>query len=153
MSDVANNFFNAWVANFSRPEKKLLCAWHINKNWRKGLRMHIRAKDDMAEVYAALKTMQMEDDESNFRKLLQEFCTWCEKSYSRFHEYFVEIYVKNKEQWTLCFRAETGINTNMTTEAFHNVLKGLYFQRKQNRRVDHLLCKLLKIAQDKVLKA
>eukprot|EP00794_Sanderia_malayensis_P002189 gene2189-2491_t len=38
----------------------------------------------------------------------------------------------------------------MTTEAVHNVLKGIYFQRNQNRRIDHLLCKLLKTAQDKV---
>eukprot|EP00112_Aurelia_sp_Birch-Aquarium-sp1_P015011 Seg3290.1 transcript_id=Seg3290.1/GoldUCD/mRNA.D3Y31 product="hypothetical protein" protein_id=Seg3290.1/GoldUCD/D3Y31 len=38
----------------------------------------------------------------------------------------------------------------MVTEAFHNILKGLYFQRRQNRRVDHLLCKLLKIARDKM---
>ncbi len=38
----------------------------------------------------------------------------------------------------------------MVTEAFHNILKGLYFQRRQIRRVDHLMCKLLKIARDKM---
>ena len=37
------------------------------------------------------------------------------------------------------------MNTNMVTEAFHNVC----FQRKQNKRIDHLLCSLLKIARDK----
>lgn len=150
MSDDANNFYNAWVLNFPKPEKKLICAWHVDKNWRKGLRTHISTKDDMAEVYAALKTMQFEENESMFRKQLQEFCAWCEKTYPRFFDYFTDTYVRHVEQWALCFRVGAGINTNMTTEAFHNLLKGLYFQRKQNRRIDHLLCKLLKIARDKV---
>ena len=150
MSDDANNFYNAWVLNFPRPSKKLICAWHVDKNWRKGLKSHISTTDDMAVVYAALKTMQFEEDEAKFRKQLQEFCGWCEKTYPRFYSYFFPTYVKHVEQWALCFRIDAGINTNMATEAFHNILKGLYFQKKQNRRIDHLLCQLLKIARDKV---
>ena len=150
MSDDANNFYNGCILNFPKPEKKLICAWHVDKNWRKGLRTHISTKDDMAEVYAALKTMQFEENESLFRKQLQEFCAWCKNTYPRFYDYFADTYVRHVEQWALCFRVGAGINTNMTTEAFHNLLKGLYFQRKQNRRIDHLLCKLLKIARDKV---
>ena len=37
----------------------------------------------------------------------------------------------------------------MVTEAFHRLLKDVYCERKQNRRVDHLLAKLLVIACDK----
>eukprot|EP00794_Sanderia_malayensis_P011705 gene11705-12923_t len=150
MSDDCNNFYNSWISCFPKPAKKLLCAWHIDKNWRRGLREHIKTQDDIAEVYAALKTLQLEVNEATFRKLLQDFSSWCEESYPRFHAYFTEGYMKRPEQWATCFRAGTGINTNMYTEAFHNLLKGLYFQRKQNRRIDHLLCRLLKIARDKI---
>ena len=84
------------------------------------------------------------------RKETQEFSAWCEKRYPGFKHYFAEHYLRQPEQWATCFRKGKGINTNMVTEAFHNVLKGVYFQRKQNKRIDHLLCILLKIARDKV---
>ena len=34
------------------------------------------------------------------------------------------------------------INTNMFVEAFHRLLKKVYLEGKQNRRLDHLLCVL-----------
>ena len=37
----------------------------------------------------------------------------------------------------------------MFAESFHRTLLEVYFERKQNRRVDHLLFKLLKISGDK----
>ena len=44
------------------------------------------------------------------------------------------------------------MNTNMFVEAFHRKLKTVYFQKKQNRRVDRLVFTLLKIARDLILK-
>ena len=37
----------------------------------------------------------------------------------------------------------------MHAEAFHRLIKVVYFQGKQNRRIDHLLYTLLKISRDK----
>ena len=37
----------------------------------------------------------------------------------------------------------------MFVESYHGTLKEVYFERKQNRRVDHLLFKLRKISRDK----
>jgi hypothetical protein len=36
MSDMANQYYNAWVAvmNESPRPKKLLCTWHVNKAWK-----------------------------------------------------------------------------------------------------------------------
>lgn len=31
--------------------KKLICSWHIDKNWRNGLHTHIDVKSKQAEVY------------------------------------------------------------------------------------------------------
>ena len=42
MSDDADNFFNAWRGVFTVTNtKKLICAWHVDKSWRKGLQNHI----------------------------------------------------------------------------------------------------------------
>ncbi len=38
---------------------------------------------------------------------------------------------------------------HMFVESFHHTLKEVYFERKQNRRVHHLLFKLQKISRDK----
>lgn len=26
---------NAWVSAFARPDKKLLCSWHVDRSWRR----------------------------------------------------------------------------------------------------------------------
>ena len=42
------------------------------------------------------------------------------------------------------------MNTNMSVESFHRLLKVVYLEGKHNRRIDHLLSTLLRIARDKV---
>eukprot|EP00794_Sanderia_malayensis_P006481 gene6481-7221_t len=150
MSDDANNFYNSWIYHFAAPKSKLICSWHVDRNWRKNLRKHVQRQEQQAEIYKALKTLQMELNENAFRKGIQQFSAWCEKKSPGFNDYFMDYYMHQPQQWASCFRIGKGINTNMVTEAFHNVLKGVYFQRRQNKRVDHLLCTLLKIARDKV---
>ena len=90
MSDDASNFYNAWAANFPKPGKKFICAWHVDRNWRKGLKTHIATMEDMLEVYAALKTMQYEEHDSHFRKQLKQFYARCETTFPKFHNYFLE---------------------------------------------------------------
>ncbi|XP_037507472.2 uncharacterized protein LOC119383421 [Rhipicephalus sanguineus] len=45
MSDDAPSFYNAWQAIMGNVEKRLLCAWHIDKNWRQNIRQHIKDKE------------------------------------------------------------------------------------------------------------
>ena len=72
-----------------------------------------KSQEDVAEVFRALKTLQLEVNKATFRKLLHDFCSWLEESYPRFNAYFTEAYVTRPERWATCFRAGTGINTNM----------------------------------------
>ncbi len=65
-----------------------------------------------------------------------------------FHKYFNTQYVPHTEQWATCYRVGTVVNTNMFAEAFHRTLKVIYFNRKQNRRVDYLIHTLLRIARN-----
>jgi len=37
MSDDAPAFYNAWVAVMGPAEHRLLCTWHVDRNWRDNL--------------------------------------------------------------------------------------------------------------------
>ena len=153
MSDDADNFYNGWKGVFSVSKtKKLICAWHVDKSWRSGMQQHVKTSSKQAEVYHHLRVLLQEGSEGGFRLRLQQFLSWLseDESLSPFLDYFQKQYVKRLEQWAPCFRGSTPVNTNMALEAFHRVLKVCYMEKKQNRRLDHLLHLLLKINCDKV---
>jgi len=77
MSDDANNFYNAWKEVFTVSDtEKLLCAWHINKCWRKGLHQHVVTSIEQANIYHHLRVLLAETDISLFRQRLQQFISW-----------------------------------------------------------------------------
>lgn len=73
MSDDAEAYHNAWVSVFARPDKKRLCSWQVDRSWCRKLNELIKDKEQVAEVYAALKTLQNEISEAGFRRSLQQF--------------------------------------------------------------------------------
>ena len=64
-----------------------------------------------------------------------------------FAMYFEKEYVSRIEQWCTFSRIGTPVNTNMFVESFHRLLKVVYLENKQNRRVDYLVYTLIKIAR------
>ncbi|XP_011407648.1 PREDICTED: uncharacterized protein LOC100639460 [Amphimedon queenslandica] len=152
MSDDADNFYNAWKSIFTVSKtKKLICAWHIDKTWRKGVQEHITVKSKQAEVYHHLRVLLEEVTKGTFHLRLQQFISWLsnDDDLLAFLDYFRKQYVPKIEQWAPCYRGATTVNTNMAIESFHRLLKVCYLEKKQNRRVDHLLHILLKISRDK----
>ena len=149
MSDDAEAYHNAWVSVFARPDKKLLCSWHVDRSWRRKLNELIKDKEQVAEVYAALKSLQNEISETGFRRSLQQFIAWLRGVSQAMASYIEREYASRPREWATCFRIGTRTNTNMFIESFHRTLKEVYLERKQNRRVDHLLFTLRKIARDK----
>ena len=103
----------------------------------------------MAEVYAALKSLQNELSETSFRRSLQHFMAWIKGKSKPLAKYFEKEYVGRTREWAACFRVGSRANTNMFVERFHRMLKEVYLEKKQNRRVDHLIFKLRKISRDK----
>ena len=89
-------------------------------------------------------------DEGLFRKKLTEFCEYTKEKFPKFHEYFKNNYISEDKIkfWAACFRKGCISNTNMYAEAFHRTLKGIYFGKRQNKRMDALLTVLLKISKD-----
>ena len=127
----------------------LICAWHLEKSWRGGLHEHVAVKSKQPHH---LRVLLSEGSESGFRHRLQQFISWLSEDPDliNFATYFQKQYVPRLEQWAPCYRATAIVNTNMATEAFHRLIKVCYMEKKHNRRIDHLIHVLLKVARDKV---
>ena len=150
MSDMAPQFYNAWVAVMGDPRPaKLICMWHVDKAWREELRRKIGDMAIESEIYKLLRITLQQTQESMFKEcldalLLRLKTPKCEQ----FHAYFSKEWIPKKEQWAYCYRHGMQINTNMYVEAFHRVFKRLYLKGKVNKRVDTCLVNLLKYARD-----
>ena len=149
MSDMAENFFNAWIGIFGRCDTKhLFCVWHVDKAWRKGLNLHIKNNEDRIKVYHCLRVLLQETDEASFQLKLQQTLSYLLAEYPDFYKYFNETYVPIASKWAYCFRVQAAVNTNMFVEAFHRKLKIVYLENKQNRRLDKLIFTLVKLSRD-----
>ena len=97
-----------------------------------------------------LIVLLQESELIEFNKKLQQLLTFLtDNGMDEFLIYFQENYCTRIEQWATHARCYTPVNTNMHLESFHRLLKVVYFQQKQNRRVDALLNVLLKLSRDK----
>lgn len=72
MTDDAEAFYNAWREVFALPHKRLLCSWHIDKNWRKKLIQLISSKENQARVYKILRCLLTETDLETFEIMLEQ---------------------------------------------------------------------------------
>ena len=138
MSDMAPQYFTAWKEVFGQNQTKYLwCAWHVDRAWKEGLKRYVENTKIQKEVYHYLRVLQMETSIPEFRKLLTQLLTMCQEISPSFADYFKLTYCKHVEQWAVCYRVGTPMNTNMYAESFHRVLKIVYLEHKQNRRIDY----------------
>ena len=144
MNGDVEAYHNAWSSVFARPDKKLLCSWNVDRSWRCKLNECIKDREQLAEVYAALKSLQNEVSEARFRRSMQQFLAWLKGISEPLASYFEREYASRPWEWASCFRVGTRANTNMFVKSFHRTRKEIYLERKQNRRVDHLLFTLRK---------
>ena len=126
----------------------LWCTWHVDRAWKDGLRRYVATREEQRDLYHHLKVMMMETNMAQFRQLLSQFLTL--SIAPSFTNYFQSTYCSHIQQWATSYRLGTPMNTNLFSESFHRVLKIVYLQHKQNRRVDYLIYTLLKISRDKV---
>ena len=111
---------------------------------------HVPKREDGAEVYLQLRILLNQTDKGQFRQLLTQFMSYLlHQGLNRFHEYFRAVYCSRVPSWAPCYREHSIVNTNMFLENVHQLLKTVYMEGKQNRRIDHLLSILLHIARDK----
>ena len=150
MSDDTKQYWNAWRATYGGLlTKKILCAWHVDKNWRKAIREHIHSAEDQALLYHQLQVLLKETDKPTFHVELQQFMTVIMDKHPSFSRYFSDHYAGRTCQWATCERIGMVANTNMHIESFHRLLKVVYLEGKQNRRLARLLSVILKISRNK----
>ena len=149
MTDDASQYYNAWTTIFG-PTNKLLCIWHVDKAWRKGLQL-INDTNIQQTVYHSLRVLLDETQINTFEDLLEKTLQQLKNSTmtNNFFEYFNKYYAPRKQQWAKCYHIKAGINTNMYLESFHKVLKYVYMKGKTNKRVDRCIHVLLRMARDK----
>ncbi|KAJ8956144.1 hypothetical protein NQ314_006770, partial [Rhamnusium bicolor] len=136
MSDMADSFYNAWLAIMDRPAKRLYCSWHVDHAWRKNL-SKVKTKDKQIEVYHLLRTLLEEKDIPTFeiifnqalKVLMEDSCT------QDFGCYFRDNYLKNTHSWAYCFRLHAGLNTNMHLERMHKTIKYIYLKGRNVKRL------------------
>ena len=100
------------------------------------------------ELYHHLCILLFELDEGNFHLRLQKFMSLL-VSHLEFYTYFQHIYVPRTKYWAGCYRIRKYVNTNMFVESFHRLLKVVYLEGKNNRRLDRLVNILCRVARDK----
>ncbi len=149
MTDDADQFYSAWIEVFGRGPKKLLCTWHVDRAWRGHLNS-VRDRELAQSVYQNLRVLLEETNVAQFESLLMETRKQLYSSTTTedFFKYFETYYVR--DQWALCYRKFSHINTNMYVEAFHRVIKYLYLKGKTNKRIDKCILVLMKYERDKI---
>lgn len=136
MSDMAPQFYNAWVAVMGDPRPiKLICTWHVDKAWKEELRKKIGDISIEAEVYKMLRIVLQQPEENTFKDCLQALRNRLKSTAKceQFNEYFNKEWEPKKEQWAYCYSKGLQINTNMYVEAFHRGFQENIPQRKNKQ--------------------
>lgn len=157
MSDDAPQYWDAWRMAFDdsiAPDaRKLLCTWHVLKNWRLAIKSKLQSQEHQIWAWHRLNVLLHASDESQFRKLLSCFLTELEEiagENGELLEYFRKHYCQHESrirQWAMWARRGSIVNTNMFLESFHKILKFKFLNGRQNRRMDTLLYTLLHVAR------
>ncbi|XP_052126459.1 uncharacterized protein LOC113211795 [Frankliniella occidentalis] len=151
ITDDAPALINGMEMGFSEELVHILCKWHILKNFKKNLRLHVPA--GMVEsMMLELRVIMNEINEKRFLELQEGFIKKYTNSLeckSFIEKYYEKYYKDRAKKWAMCFRKfpHANINTTGHLESFHHRLK-VYLRRKVNRRLDDLVNFLLDIAWD-----
>ena len=149
MSDLASQFFNAWIAIMGGHPKWLFCTWHVDRAWQEELRVKVKDTIIAAEIYLMLRAILQQTDVSVFQEYKSQVLKCLPNLNVDFAHYFEREWCGKAESWAYCYRKGMGINTNMAVEAFHRVFKYNYLKGKANKRVDNCMVNLLQYIRDK----
>ncbi|XP_050507538.1 uncharacterized protein LOC126885154 [Diabrotica virgifera virgifera] len=152
MSDDAPEFYNAWINIMKVPTHRLLCIWHVDRNWRKNLQKVNGDQATKGMVYKCLRMVMESTDVNKFHMLLNSVLheLLSDDVTRLFGEYFQEYYSHRPQLWAYCYRKGVGINTNMYLESMHKTLKHVYLEGKKVRRLDRCISALMKLVRDKL---
>ena len=88
-------------------------------------------KQNRIEIYHQLCVLMIEPNAAKFHSCLQKFMSYLHAAFPQLFEYFKRTYVGRCKQWATCYKVGSIVNTNTFVEAFHRLLKVVYFKGKQ----------------------
>ncbi|XP_037514529.1 uncharacterized protein LOC119390894 isoform X2 [Rhipicephalus sanguineus] len=150
------SFYNAWSEVMGRPKHRLLCTWHVRKNWRDTVNKHIQNKKLKASVYREFQKVMDTPDSAAFQLFLDNFLVWCDLKAETQPamlnvKYCVENnYAYHRHAWAAYFRRTAGADASMRHDAVHKVLMFCYLHKTTNKRIDRLISVLLKLTRSKI---
>jgi len=154
MSDDAPAYYNAWSIIMGDVPHRLLCTWHVDRNWRKKLCEIKGGPEKKSLVYKTLRVLLQITSIDEFKACQDQVINDLlkDEDTNAFGVYFKENYSKRSEVWAYCYRLRKGINTNVYLEAFHKVLKHIYLEGKKCQRLDKTINAVMKINRDMIFK-
>ena len=98
-----------------------------------------------------LKYLRTERNIEKVERGLSQFVEKWKDKETEFVQYFTSNYINRKQQWAVCYRNKSVPDATAHAEAFHNILKRVY-SNKRNRYMRTLLEKLMQIEEDMFIK-
>lgn len=155
MSDDANQYFNSWksvMINNSKV-KKILCSWHIFKNFKLNVREKIRDSKKQEEVLRKLiqirNSQNIENAKTNLINLINELKS--SKSTILMGNYLKSHYLNRLDQWVYCTRDSLIPNTNMHIESMHRLIKIIFLSSKRIQKISSCIQMLRDLVEQKMI--
>ena len=95
MTDDAAAYWNAFSGTMEcTATKRLLCIWHVDRNWRNKLKELVKEDVTRIDLYQKLCLIRSEPVKENFNKMMKNFVDQCEavESTKPFAQYFKKKY-------------------------------------------------------------
>ncbi|CAH0545956.1 unnamed protein product [Brassicogethes aeneus] len=156
MTDDDVKYYNAWVKTMSNSPRRLLCTWHLLKNWNIQGKRKLKTQElkntmrkDMRKILTATNVQSFQKNKENYLKILQE------QNETEFITYLQKYYFCNEARimsWAFCYRSEVGINTNMALESLNRYIKKEKLHNNGYIRLEKLLDVLEEVVDDKMWK-
>ncbi|XP_072395534.1 uncharacterized protein [Diabrotica undecimpunctata] len=143
MSDDDSKYYNAWAKIMGNQPKRLLCIWHVVRNWNIQGKKKIQDPILKKQMKTEMKRIINETDEDRFMELCNKYIIKLQEANEiDFFNYLARYYFQNEERikmWAHCYRRNSGINTNMAIESFNNLLKTNHLRRNAAVSIEKLL--------------
>nr|CAI5832352.1 unnamed protein product [Callosobruchus analis] len=156
MSDDDPKYYNAWVKIMGNLPKRLLCTWHVVKNWNMQGKKKIKDLILRNEMKKEMKRIINETNEDKFLELVNAYLLKLQIANEEdFVTYLTRYYFQDEERikmWAHCYHKNAGINTNMAIESLNNLLKTNQLKRSARVTIEKLLDKIEELVDIKMWK-
>ncbi|KAK9679550.1 MULE transposase domain [Popillia japonica] len=154
MSDDDPKYYNAWVSTMGSKPRRLLCTWHVVKNWNIQGKKKISNPELRKKMKVEMKRILNETNKERFWQLVNTYLEKLQEANEvEFMNYLLTYYFQGEERiqmWAHCYRKNAEINTNMAIESLNNLLKTNQLKRKNKITIEKLLDTIQKLVDIKM---